>query len=80
MKKILISLSVVFILLITATSFGIAYLGGVRGLGLLGLSFFFTAGVVVVLAQLIPAGILLTAFISSIFSSLKREHMPVRAA
>ena len=58
MKKILVILSLVLVILIAATSMGIAYAGGVRGVGVLGISFFVTAGVIVVLAQLIPAGIL----------------------
>jgi len=63
MKKILAILSLVLIMSITLFSFGIAYKGGVRGVGLVGVMFFFTFGVIVVLAQLIPAGILLASFI-----------------
>ena len=57
-KKIFIILSLVLIFSIAISSFGIAYAGGVRGIGLLGISFFFTVGIVIVLAQVIPAGIL----------------------
>ena len=57
----------------------IAYMGGVRGVGLLGISFFLTAGVVIVLAQLIPASILFCMMIRSLFSSIRGGEMPVRA-
>jgi hypothetical protein len=67
--------------LITAIAFfslGIAYAGGIRGIGLLGIWFFLTFGIIVVLAQLIPAGILLSSFIGTSFSSLRRNEMPIR--
>ena len=79
-KKILVILSLVLIASIALTSLGIAYAGGVRGIGLLGISFFLTAGVVVVLGQLIPAGILASAIVKSFFSSLRKGEMPVRAS
>ena len=79
MKKILTILSLVLIFAIAATSFGIAYVSGVRGIGLLGVSFFFTMGIIVVLGQLIPAGILLSLMIKSFVSSLRRGEMAVRA-
>ena len=78
MKRILIILSLILISSIAMTSLGIAYAGGVRGIGLLGISFFLTAGVVVVLAQLIPAGILASAMVKSFFSSIRKDEMPVR--
>jgi hypothetical protein len=78
MKKILTILSLVLILSIALFSLGIAYKGGVRGVGLLGVMFFFTFGIIVVLAQLIPAGILLSAFIGSTISPTRRAEMPVR--
>jgi hypothetical protein len=78
-KKILILLSLILICAIASVSFGIAYAGGVRGIGLLGVCFFFTGGVIVVLAQLVPAGILFSSFIGSSFSSLRKEEMPIRA-
>ena len=67
--------------LITAIAFfslGIAYAGGIRGMGLLGVWFFLTFGIIVVLAQLIPAGILLSSFIGTSFSSIRRNEMPIR--
>jgi hypothetical protein len=79
MKKIIIILSLALILAIGIFSLGIAYAGGVRGIGLLGVWFFLTFGIVVVLAQLIPAGILLSSFIATGFSSFRRGEMPIRA-
>ncbi len=78
-RKIIIVLSLAFILAISVASLGIAYGGGVRGIGLLGVWFFLTFGIIVVLAQLIPAGILLSSFIGTAFSSLRKGEMPVRA-
>jgi len=77
--KILITLSLVFVLSIVLASFGIAYAGGVRGVGLLGACFFLTFGIVIVLGQLIPAGILLSSLVGTAFSSLRRGELPVRA-
>jgi len=79
MKKILVILSLVLVILIAAASMGIAYAGGVRGVGVLGISFFVTAGVIVVLAQLIPAGILLSAMVRSFISSFRKGAMPAHA-
>jgi len=79
MKKILVLLASVLIVAIALFSLGIGYAGGVRGIGLLGVCFFFTGGVTVVLAQLIPAGILISSFIGAGFSSLRRGEMPIRA-
>jgi len=79
MKKVLIILTLALILGISIFSLGIAYAGGVRGIGLLGVWFFFTFGIVVVLAQLIPAGILLSSFIATGFSSFRKGEMPIRA-
>jgi hypothetical protein len=79
MKKIMIIMSLALILAIGIFSLGIAYAGGVRGMGLLGVWFFLTFGIVVVLAQLIPAGILLSSFIATGFSFFRRGEMPIRA-
>jgi len=79
MKKILTILSLVLIFAIAATSFGIAYASGIRGIGLLGISFFFTMGTVVVLGQLVPAGILFSLMAKSFLSSLRKGEMAVRA-
>ncbi|OGP86714.1 MAG: hypothetical protein A2156_04420 [Deltaproteobacteria bacterium RBG_16_48_10] len=78
-KRILAILSLVLIFSIAMGSFGIAYTGGVRGIGLLGISFFFTVGIVIVLAQVIPASILFCMVISSVFSTFRRNEMPIRA-
>jgi len=78
MKNILILLILILALAIALVSLGIAYAGGVRGIGLLGVCFFFTGGVIVVLAQLIPAGILFSSFIGTAFSSYRRGEFPIR--
>jgi hypothetical protein len=79
MKKILTLLALILILAIALVSLGIAYAGGIRGIGLLGVCFFFTGGVIVVLAQLVPAGILFSSFIGTAFSSFRKGEMPIRA-
>jgi hypothetical protein len=78
-KKILVILSLVLVMSIALVSLGIAYAGGVRGIGLLGVLFFFTFGIVVVLAQLVPAGILLSSLIGASFSSFWKAEVPIRA-
>jgi hypothetical protein len=78
MKKILTILSLVLVMSITLFSFGIAYKGGVRGIGLVGVMFFFTFGIIVVLAQLIPAGILLSSFIEATVSPTRKSEIPIR--
>jgi len=77
-KKIFIILSLVLVMSISLVSTGIAYAGGVRGVGLLGVCFFVTFGVVVALAQLIPAGILLSSFIGTTFSPSRKAEVPIR--
>jgi hypothetical protein len=78
MRKILTILSLVLIMSITLFSLGIAYKGGVRGIGLVGVMFFFTFGIIVVLAQLIPAGILLSSFIGAAVSPRRMSEVPIR--
>ncbi len=80
MKKILAVLSLVLILSIALFSLGIAFKGGVRGIGLLGVIFFLTFGIIVVLAQLIPAGILLSSFVGAATSSTRKSEVPIRVA
>ena len=80
MEKILIILSLVFVLSVALASFGIGYAGGVRGVGLLGVCFFLTFGSLVVLAQLIPAGILLSSFIATAFSTFRGSEVPIQAS
>ncbi len=65
---------------ISLFSIGIAYAGGIRGTGLVGIWFFLTFGIIVVLAQLIPAGIFLSSLIGTSFSSLRKDEMPIRVA
>jgi len=79
MMKILVMLGLLLIWSIALASFGIAYAGGVRGLGLPGVSFFFTAGVVVILAQLIPAEILLASFVGTALSFFRKSGVPIQA-
>jgi len=78
MGKILLILSLVFVLSIVLASLGIAFAAGVRGVGLLGGCFFLTFGILVVLGQLIPAGILLSALIGTAFSPLRNTEVPIR--
>jgi hypothetical protein len=78
-EKILIVLGLTLVLAIALASLGIAYAGGVRGIGLVGVCFFFTFGIIVVLAQLIPAGILISSLIGTAFSSFRKGEMPIRA-
>ena len=75
-KKILTILAVILIVSISLFSLGIAYRGGVRGIGLVGVMFFFTFGVVVVLAQLIPASILISSFIGAATSRTRKSEIP----
>jgi hypothetical protein len=79
MKQIFIVLTLVLILSVAIFSLGIAYAGGIRGIGLLGIWFFLTFGIIVILAQLIPAGILLSSFIGTTFSSFRKGEIPIRA-
>ncbi len=78
MKKVLAILSLVLIMSIALFSLGIAYQGGVRGIGLVGIVFFLTFGIIVVLAQLIPAGILLSSFIGVATSPTRKSEIPIR--
>ena len=79
-NRILSLLSLVLVMAIALTSLGIACAGGVRGVGLVSVCFFLTLGIVVVLAQSIPAGVLLSSLAGVLFSSLKRMELPMRAA
>lgn len=79
LKWILIMLGMALVTAIALFSLGIAYAGGIRGVGLLGVWFFLTFGIIIVLAQLIPAGFLLSSFIGTGFSSFRRNELPVRA-
>ncbi len=77
-RNILVFLSLTLIMAVALFSLGIAYIGGIRGIGLSGVCFFLTGGVIVVLAQLIPAGILFSSFVGTAFSFFRRGEMPVR--
>jgi hypothetical protein len=76
-EKILIILTLGLVLSIGCVSLGIAYAGGVRGIGLLGVWFFLTFGIMVVLAQLIPAAILLSSLIGAVVSPSRRAEGPI---
>jgi len=80
MKKILMILSLVLVMSIVLFSFGIAYQGGVRGIGLVGIMFFFTFGIIVVLAQLIPACVLISSFIGAAISPTRKSGLPIPVA
>ena len=77
-NKILVILSLVLVLSIACASLGIAYAGGVRGIGLLGVWFFLTFGIVVVLAQLIPAAIILSSLVGAIVTPSQRGEVPIQ--
>jgi hypothetical protein len=79
-NHILSVLSLVLVMAIALTSLGIAYAGGVRGVGLMSVCFFLTLGIVVVLAQSIPAGVLLSSLAGVLFSLHQRMELPIRAA
>lgn len=80
LKGIIGLLSGILVLAISLFTLGIAYEGGVRGVGLLGVWFLYTFGIIVVLAQLIPAGIFLFSFVKSHTSTMRREERPVPVA
>jgi hypothetical protein len=78
-KRIVAILSSTLVIAIAIFSLGIAYAGGIRGIGLLGVWFFMTFGIAVVLAQVIPAVILFVSFIGALFSPSRRGEVPVSA-
>jgi hypothetical protein len=66
MKGILIIFTFTLIFAITAITFGIAYAGGIRGIGLMGVCFFlYRRGDRGLLAQWIPPGIVLSSFVGN---------------
>jgi hypothetical protein len=77
--NILIVLSLVLVLTVSLTSLGIAYAGGVRGGGLASVCFLLTFGVMVVLAQVMPAGIFLGSLAGVAVSMVRRIELPIRA-
>jgi len=79
MKKILIILTLALILSIQITSLVVSYVSGVRGIGLLGICLFFTAAVIIVLAQVIPATILLVSAVKSVISSIRGKEKHAHA-
>lgn len=79
LKRILMILSIVFVSTVALGSLGVAYAGGIRGIGLLGAWFLLTFSIIVILGQLIPAMILLYSFISSAFFPYRRSELPIEA-
>jgi len=77
-KRIFVILCIVLVISIGLVSMGIAYAGGVRGVGLVGVLFFLTFGIIVVFAQVIPAGILLSSLLGEIFSSFRKTEASIR--
>jgi len=77
LRRTLMLLTGLFVVAISFFSLGIAYAGGIRGMGLLGIWFFIIFGIIIVLAQLIPAGILLSSFLGTNFLSMSQCEMPV---
>ena len=77
-EKILLILSLLFIVSIVFASLGIALAGGVRGVGLLGACFFVAFGIIIVLAQLIPAGILFSSLVGAMTSPSRKKEAPVQ--
>ena len=78
--KILVTLSMVLFFSFVLASIGVAYAGGVRGVGLIGVSLFLTFGILLVLAQLIPAGIVLFSMVATAFSSSRENEVPIRVS
>ena len=77
-KKIFVILSLVLVTSMAWVSLGIACTGGVKGIGLLGIGFFLAFGILVVLAQLIPEGILLSSHIETTFSPSRKAEVLIR--
>ena len=78
-KKILIILSLTYVFSVTLFSLGIAYYKGIKGMGYLGVWFFLTFGIIVVLAQLIPACLLIVSVIRAFYSPSSKHGLPARA-
>jgi hypothetical protein len=76
MKKIALILSLTLVVAVSLFSVSVAYAGGIRGIGLLGVWFFMTFGIVVVLAQVVPAGVLLVAMVNGVFTPAQRNERP----
>ena len=78
-KKILIILGLTYIISVALFSLGIAYFRGIKGLGYLGVWFFLTFGILVVLAQVIPACFLIVSVIRAFHSPSGKHELPARA-
>jgi len=81
MKRVTAILALAWVLSVALASLGIACAGRVGGAGPIAVCFFVTGagGVIIVLAQLIPAGILFSSMIgTAFFSPWKTEmHIPI---
>lgn len=78
-KKIVIILSLTYIVTVALFSLGIAYFKGIKGMGYLGVWFFLTFGIIVVLAQLIPACLLIVSVIRAFYSHSGKHELPAQA-
>ena len=77
-ERFLFILCSVWISTVALTSAGIAYSGGIRGVELAGVTLLLTLGITVLIAQLIPGGILLSPFAGMILSFLKKTNVTVQ--
>lgn len=73
-KKLLITLGIVLLILLTFVSLTIAYTMNIKGSGPLGVWFLLTFGVVIVLAQLIPACFLFSGLVNSAYSMFRKRN------
>jgi hypothetical protein len=75
--KILMMMCLMFVLSILLITSGIAYAGGMRGGSIFETCLLFILGVTLVLAQAIPASILLASLTGGVFSSRKNPRIPI---
>lgn len=73
--KIISVLTLCLVSMFSIFSLVISYLGGVKGVGLIGVWFFMTFGMIVVLGQIIPAMILVFSFIKAIYGGRHQEQV-----
>jgi hypothetical protein len=78
-ERILFILCSVWISTVALTSAGIAYSGGIRGVELTAVSLLLTFGITVLIAQLMPWGILLSPSAGRVLSFLKKTNVTVKS-
>jgi len=78
-ERILFILCSVWISTVALTSAGIAYSGGIRGVELTAVTLLLTFGITVLIAQVIPRGILLSPFAGMVLSFLKKTNVDVQS-